>query len=96
MRIISTTLLLLLCIIVVAFALLNAETVDVYYFLGTAHLPVSLLLLIVLVLGAFIGWCSGLGMVFGSRKHVHELNKKVKMLQKELDNLRAMPVKDSR
>lgn len=96
MRIISTTVLLLICVLVVAFALLNAEMVGVHYFFGDARLPLSLLLLIVLVMGALIGWFSGLRMMLGSRKSSHDLNKKVKTLQKELDNLRAMPVKDSR
>ncbi len=96
MRIISTTLLLLICIIVVVFALLNAGTVNVHYLFGDTRLPLSLLLLIVLVVGAFTGWLSGMRMLLGNRMQTHDLNKKVKTLQKELDNLRAMPVKDNR
>jgi putative membrane protein len=86
----------IVCILVVVFALLNAGTVNVHYFFGDTRLPLSLLLFIVLAAGALIGWLSGIRMLLGNRKHTHDLNKKVKNLQKELNNLRAMPVKGDR
>lgn len=95
MRVVTLTLLLLVSLIIIAFALLNAQTVDVNYLLGHSKMPLSLVMLIVLIIGAFVGMCWTLKWVFRSRAHAHELSKKVNLLQKEIDNLRAVPVKDA-
>lgn len=61
MRIISFTLFLILVILGVGFAMQNAEHVTLNYYFGTISLPLSLLLVLFLAVGAllglFTGWC---------------------------------------
>jgi uncharacterized integral membrane protein len=85
---------LLISLIIVIFALINSGPTEIKYLFGHFELPLSLVLLIFLCIGAVIGMLWTAAWVITQRVHVHELNKKVKLLQKELDNLRAMPVKD--
>jgi putative membrane protein len=94
MRILKISFILLVSFLIVAFALLNASSIQINYLLGHFQLPLSLALLLFLSLGALIGMLWTASWVITQRYHVHELNKKVNLLQKEIDNLRAMPVKD--
>lgn len=94
MRYLKTTFILLLSLIIVVFALLNSKSIQINLLIGHLELPLSLVLLIFLSLGALIGMLWTASWVITQRLHAHELNKKVDLLQKELDNLRSMPVKD--
>jgi uncharacterized integral membrane protein len=94
MRALKTLFLLLLGLVIVAFALLNAKSVPLNYLLGHIDLPFSLAMLICLSLGAFLGMLWTASWVINQHSQAHELRKKVTLLQKEIDNLRAMPVKD--
>lgn len=94
MRALKLTIYILISLLIVLFALLNAESVEFNYLLGKIELPFSLALLVALSLGAFIGMLWTASWLIKQRSHAHELSKKVNVLQKEIDNLRAMPVKD--
>lgn len=96
MRVITVTLLLLFCLVAVAFALLNAQTVTIDYLISKSEMPLSLLILLTVLLGFVVGALFTLKFVFRSQRKAHALGKKVAVLQKEIDNLRAMPVKDVR
>lgn len=94
MRVVYFTFFILLAAMLVVFALLNAGSVDIHYFLGKRTMPLSLLLLAAMMLGFFIGILGTLRSMLHARTKAYRLKKKVHVLQKELDNLRAMPVKD--
>lgn len=94
MRIVYITGLLLLGVLILVFSVLNAHPVVFHYFFGEQSFPLSLLLLCAFSLGivlglfiAFLGWLS-------SRSRLHRLKKRNTLLQRELNNLRAMPAKD--
>jgi putative membrane protein len=94
MRVIKITFWLLISLLIIAFALLNAGTVHFNYLLGRMDMPLSFAMLMSLILGALVGMLWTAAWVVTQRAHAHALNKKVDLLQKEIDNLRAMPVKD--
>lgn len=94
MRVLKISFILILSLLIVAFALLNAKSVQISYLLGHVELPLSLALLMSLTFGALMGMLWTASWVISQRSHAHELSKKVTLLQKEIDNLRAMPVKD--
>lgn len=94
MRALKLTFYLLISLLIIIFALVNAQSVQFNYLLGRIQLPFSLAMLISLGFGALIGMLWTASWLFKQRSHTHELNKKVNLLQKEIDNLRAMPVKD--
>jgi putative membrane protein len=94
MRVVYVTVFIILAAILVVFALLNASSVEINYFLGKRTMPLSLLLLAALMSGFFIGVLGTVKSVLSARAKAYRLKKKASMLQKEIDNLRAMPVKD--
>ena len=54
MRIISLLLTLLTLLIVIAFTLLNAKTVEVNYLIGSMTLPLAVIMLITLLIGTIL------------------------------------------
>ena len=55
MRIVTYLFLILLVVLALIFAGLNADLVSVNYYLGTKRLPLSLLILLSFVLGGLLG-----------------------------------------
>ena len=50
--------------------------------------------MICLLLGAFLGILAVLGKVFSLKQEVSRKEKKIKVTEKELENLRSLPLKD--
>lgn len=94
MRLLSFLFLLALIILAICFALLNAEVVTVNFFFAKQTLPLSLLLLAALIIGCLLGFLAQIKVSVQYRYHTYALNKKINLLTQELNNLRAMPVKD--
>lgn len=78
----------------VAFALLNAELVSINYLLGERQLPLSLLVILILLLGILLGIVLSFKAILHARLKTHSLSKQVADLRKEIDTIRAMPVKE--
>ena len=79
----------------VTFAVLNAQQVTVNYYADTAKLPLSLLLVIVLGIGVFIGWLTGLLLWLRSKADNIRLSHKLKSAEKELNQLRTSPLNET-
>lgn len=84
----------LLSLLIIALALVNAKPIEFNYVLGKIDLPLSFIVLLSLLLGALLGLLWTSVWVVAQRLRTHGLKKKVDLLQKEINNLRAMPVKD--
>ncbi len=96
MRLIGLIIIALVLFIGVTFACLNAEIVTINYYIGSAKLPLSLLLVIVLTLGALCGLMVGLKLFVVSKRETYRLRHRLKIADKEIANLRVIPVQDSR
>jgi putative membrane protein len=77
-----------------SFSLLNAETVTLKYYFGDFSAPLSLVLVLCLALGAILGVLSCSAILVRSKRDLGKLNKSIKMAEKEVTNLRALPLKD--
>jgi len=77
LRFVYLSLTLLVIIFGIVFAVLNAEDVQLNYYLGSVELPLSLVLVLAMILGALLG-------IFAS----------VEVAEKEIVNLRNIPIKD--
>lgn len=77
------------------FTSVNTTPVDVDYYVGIRQMPLAVALLIALVLGVLVGLLGGIGMSLKYRNQLRVSNRRVKKLDKELENLRAIPVRDS-
>lgn len=94
MRLITSLFIIIVCLVTVAFALLNAELVSINYLLGERQLPLSLLVILVLLMGILLGIVLSFKALLRSRLKTHSLTKQVDDLRTEIDTLRAMPVKE--
>ena len=76
------------------FAVINAETVHINYYFGIYQMPLSLILVIAFVIGALFGTVVNVGMMLRLKRQVSKLRREVKFTEKEVKNLRALPIKD--
>lgn len=78
-----------------SFAMLNHEDVTLNYYLGRSSLPLSLWMVAALALGAAIGAVSTLGMIARQRREIGRLRRQIEDAQKELSELRKLPIRNT-
>ena len=94
MRIVMIIFYLLLIIIGVSFAGLNSESVYVNFYFKTFHMPVSVLIILMLGLGVAVGFFLFLCRYWRLRVEHHKIKHQLKLFEKEIRNLRAIPLQD--
>ncbi|WP_010597101.1 lipopolysaccharide assembly protein LapA domain-containing protein [Rickettsiella massiliensis] len=94
MRIVIYLFLFLLALTFVFFSGLNAQLVTVNYYIGTQQLPLSLLVILNFILGGLLGLLSGLVLYLKLRYTNRRLRNRLKLVEEELVNLRALPLHD--
>ena len=94
-RIVIFTILILVALIGLSFALMNAETVTLNYYFGKLEAPLSLIMVIALALGAAMGVLASMWVVVAQKRELRKLRKVAKITEKEITNLRSLPMKDS-
>jgi putative membrane protein len=93
-RILFLVVFLVVAVFGLSFALMNAGDVQLDYYFGSFTAPLSLILVLALALGAVLGVLASIGMMLGQKREVAKLRKSVKLAEKEVSNLRALPLKD--
>lgn len=94
MRLIKLLIILILIIIGAAFAVHNGENVVLNYYFGSQELPLSLLLIGTLIIGAIVGMFSATGSILRLKRENAALRRKSKVVAEEVENLRAIPLKE--
>jgi putative membrane protein len=94
MRIFSYLLLLLIVLIGVSFAALNAGPVWINYYIGSSKLPLSLLLVVSLIGGVVLGLVVSFISYIRLQTTNRRLRQRLKLVEEEVANLRALPLKD--
>ena len=94
-RIITFVLLLLVSLLGLTFALMNAESVQLNYYFGSVQAPLSLVIVIAIIIGAALGVLATTGIVFGQKRELAKLKKSNKLAEQEVSNLRSLPLKDN-
>ncbi len=94
MRILTYLFLLIIILLGASFALLNSNVVDVNYFFGHKAVPVSLLIVSVFAVGSVLGMLMMVWLLIKEKMQNHHLQKQLKLAQKEIENLRAIPLQD--
>ena len=93
-RIITFALLLLVALLGLTFALMNAETVQLHYYFGDIQAPLSLVVVIAIILGASLGVLAAMGVVLGQKREIAKLRKSARISKQEVSNLRSLPLND--
>ena len=94
MRIITYLLILIIMLLGVTFAVLNSAAVTINYYLGQKTLPLSLLLVSIFGIGCLVGLTVGGWLVMKIKLRNYNLKQRLKMAEKEIQNLRAIPLQD--
>jgi uncharacterized integral membrane protein len=76
------------------FAGLNADLVSVNYYWDTKRLPLSLLTILSFILGGLLGLLTALVTYIKLKYANRRLRHRLILVEKELSNLRALPFKD--
>ena len=77
-----------------AFHLKNNQLIMLDYYVGAIELPVSLVVVLILILGALLGVLASLPIIIKLKQQKLKLEKQIKNSEKEINNLRVMPIKD--
>ncbi|MEJ2621427.1 MAG: lipopolysaccharide assembly protein LapA domain-containing protein [Candidatus Thiodiazotropha sp.] len=94
MRFIKLFILIFVMLFGAVFTVLNSETIPVNYYFGTRDMPLSLVLPLVLGVGVLLGLLSGMGRIVGLKREIQMLKRRSEMVSKEVNNLRALPLKE--
>ena len=94
LRLVYISFALLVIIFGIVFAVLNAESVQLNYYLGSVDLPLSLVIVLAMIVGALLGIFASLSFILGSRRSASKLKRTVEVAEKEIVNLRNIPIKD--
>ena len=94
MRIVFFIISFIIIIFGITFAYLNADIVVFNYYLGESSMPLSLLLVCALAVGIIIGVLTMILTWIGLKTENLCLKKQLKNSQQEIENLRAIPIKE--
>lgn len=94
MRILMTSIYVFLILVGVTFAGLNASSVQINVYFSTFHMPVSVLVILMLGLGMVLGFLLFLGRYWRLKAEHRKLKNQLKLTEKEIRNLRAIPLQD--
>ena len=94
-KIVLFILVFIILVIAISFAVLNAESVNLNFYFGQIESPLSLIIVISLACGALLGVLASLTLIVKLKHELVKLNKTVKLTEKEVDNLRSLPLKDN-
>jgi putative membrane protein len=93
-RIIIFAVLLIVALLGLSFALMNAEPVQLNYYFGILQAPLSLVVVFAIAAGAGLGVLASMGLVVTQKRELAKLRKSIKVAEKEVSNLRSLPLKD--
>ena len=94
MRLLKLLVILLLMVLGAAFAVMNAVTVPVDYYFGRRELPLPVMLLGALGVGALLGILAGLGTILGLKRDNARLRRRERLAVEEVNNLRSIPLRE--
>lgn len=94
MKLIKLVFFLFFLLIGAAFAVLNAELVNLDYYFGSLQLPLSVVLIAFMALGAGLGVFACSGLVLRLKHENSSLRRKSQMVHEEVKNLRTIPIRD--
>jgi len=93
-RFISYLFILIIVLFGVTFATLNSDSVTVNYYVDQYTIPLSLLLVAVFATGCLVGMLAAISLLIRSKILNYRLNQRLTLAEKEIDNLRAIPLQD--
>lgn len=94
MRIVMTIFYLLLILVGISFAALNASSVQVNFYFTTLNMPISVLMILMLGVGIILGFILFLCRYWRLKGDYRKIKNQLRLTEKEIKNLRSIPLKD--
>lgn len=94
MKLLTIVILTLVILVAIFFAVLNTESVNLDYYFGKSELPLSLLIVISLSIGALLGILTCLSIIIRIKRENTRMKKDIKLIEEEVSNLRRLPLRD--
>lgn len=94
MRVIYYLLLIVIVFLGATFATLNMQTVSINYYFDQNALPLALLLVLTFSGGCVFGLIVGFWLLLKSKLKHFRLRKRLNLVEKELENLRIIPLRE--
>lgn len=95
MRIVMMLFYLILIVVGISFAVLNASSVEVNLYFASITMPVSVLMILMLGIGMFVGFFIFMLRYFRLKSECRRLRNQLKLTEQEIKNLRTIPVTDN-
>jgi len=93
-KLIYTAIIFVIVILGVIFAVLNAEPVHLNFYFGEKQLPLSLALILSTLVGALLGVLASMQLIVKSKRELARMRKAADIAEKEISNLRSIPIKN--
>ena len=92
-RLIGFIFLIILIVLGLSFAVLNADTVPLNSYFGFREIPLSMVVVLSLATGAVIGVLVSMGMILRLKQQAASLRKKLQRAEKDAEQLQILPAK---
>jgi putative membrane protein len=93
-RLILFVFLLAVLVLVLSFSVNNSHSVLLNYYVGSFDVPLALLLVVTLSVGALVGLLAIIRPLLALRMEVAKLRRSVRVSSQEVENLRALPIRE--
>ena len=93
-RLIFAVIFIVVLILGLLFFVKNNQVMEFNYIAGSKDLPVSLLLFASLCMGVLLGLVASLPVIVRLKQKSTKLEKQIKVIEKEINNIRVMPVRN--
>lgn len=93
-RILYITAIIIVLVVGVVFSARNAGVISLDFILFVVETNLSLALIIALIIGAGLGIFVSFFFLLSAKRNIAQLKKQTELLNKELNNLRALPIRD--
>lgn len=93
-RIFSLIFFLIILVLGLFFGVLNADVVPLNYYWGAASIPLSVIIVLALILGVILGLLASAAIILKLKHRVTRLTREIRDTEKEVRNLRAIPIKN--
>jgi putative membrane protein len=93
-RILTYLFILIVILLGITFASLNSGSVTINYYVGQHSFSLPILLVLVFAAGSLLGLCVGFWLLLKLKVKTYRLAQTLKVAEKEIENLRAIPLQD--
>jgi len=93
-RLLGFLFLVVLVVLGLSFAVLNAQSVSLNYYFGYRDIPLSMIVVLSLAAGAVIGALVSAGLILRLKAQTLQLRRKLRNAEKDSDQLRVLPAQE--